>query len=59
MKRLFDLGSMWSADSRFSNAAGDIWQHRIRNCDWDGEWISHNASYKEMAQKDEYPVGNK
>ena len=29
LSRIFDLEQMPSYDSRFKNAAGDIWQHRI------------------------------
>lgn len=40
LSRLFDLEKMESYDSRFSNAAGDIWQHRINNPnDWEDNWI--------------------
>lgn len=37
--RIFDLSSMPSGDSRFDNAAGDIWQHRVNNDDWPMDWI--------------------
>lgn len=33
LSRLYDLESMPSRDPRFSDAAGDIWQHRINNDD--------------------------
>lgn len=40
LERLFDLESLPSHDSRFKNAAGDIWQHRVNNpMDWDDDWI--------------------
>ena len=39
LSRLFDLKSMPSSDSRFPNAYGDIWQHRINNYDWDDYWV--------------------
>lgn len=40
LERLFDLQSLPSRDSRFTNAAGDIWQHRVNNpTDWDDDWI--------------------
>jgi len=34
LSRLYDLSKMKSTDSRFSDAAGDIWQHRVNNDDW-------------------------
>lgn len=39
LQRLFDLQSLPSHDSRFKDAAGDIWQHRVNNDDWDNDWI--------------------
>ena len=40
LSRIFDLQSMPSFDDRFTNAAGDIWQHRVNNpSDWDDNWI--------------------
>jgi len=37
--RIFNLSEMPSGDSRFADAAGDIWQHRINNYDWADDWI--------------------
>ena len=37
LKRIWDLPSMPSTDRRFSDAAGDIWQHCVRNDDWSDE----------------------
>jgi hypothetical protein len=34
LARIYDLTTMPSTDRRFSNAAGDIRQHRINNYDW-------------------------
>jgi hypothetical protein len=39
LKRLYDLSSLPSTDSRFDSAEGDIWQHRINNLDWDDNWV--------------------
>ncbi|WP_201529741.1 abortive infection family protein [Psychrobacter frigidicola] len=39
LSRLYDLDNMKSNDARFSNAAGDIWQHRVNNNDWEEYWI--------------------
>jgi len=35
LKRIWPLEQMPSTDSRFEDAAGDIWQHMINNDDWD------------------------
>ena len=46
MERLYDLQSLPSYDSRFSDAAGDIWQHRVNNPDdWDDDWIYGDARF--------------
>jgi hypothetical protein len=37
--RVWDLGNMPSQDHRFTDAAGDIWQHMVRNDDWDYEYL--------------------
>ena len=39
LKRVWDLSSMPSTDYRFSNAEGDIWQHMIRNSDWENNYL--------------------
>jgi hypothetical protein len=40
LQRLYDLGALSSTDSRFKDAAGDIWQHRVNNpLDWDDDWV--------------------
>jgi AbiJ N-terminal domain 3 len=40
LSRLFNLAGLPSTDNRFKDAAGDIWQHRINNYDWEGDWVS-------------------
>lgn len=39
VKRVFDLTSMPSTDSRFKDAAGDMWQHMVNNNDWTDEYL--------------------
>ena len=39
LSRLYDLEKLPSHDTRFKDAAGDIWQHCINNEDWDSNWI--------------------
>lgn len=39
LARLFDLKKLPSTDGRFSDAAGDIWQHCVRNTDWPADWV--------------------
>lgn len=49
LSRVFDLESMPSYDSRFNNAAGDIWQHRVNNPDdWQDDWIYQDDRFDLM-----------
>lgn len=45
LQRLFDLRALPSQDSRFENAAGDIWQHRVNNDDWADDWIFEDSRF--------------
>jgi hypothetical protein len=45
LSRLYDLTAMPSTDSRFKDAEGDIWQHRVNNDDWDHDWIFHDERF--------------
>lgn len=46
LSRMFDLEKTPSFDSRFENAAGDIWQHRVNNpYDWDDNWIFSDSRF--------------
>ncbi len=48
LSRLYDLSKMPSQDSRFSDAGGDIWQHRVNNYDWDDNWIFSDDRFNLM-----------
>lgn len=45
LQRLWDLQAMPSADSRYKDAAGDIWQHRWNNHDWEDDWIFEDKRF--------------
>jgi hypothetical protein len=46
LERLFDLKNLPSTDSRFKDAARDIWQHRVNNpTDWDDDWIFGDSRF--------------
>lgn len=46
LERLYDLKALPSYDSRFSDAAGDIWQHRVNNPnDWSDDWIYSDGRF--------------
>ncbi|MFH1010493.1 MAG: abortive infection family protein [bacterium] len=52
--RIFDLDNMPSYDERFSNAADDIWQHRINNYDWrDDYWVFSDERFNLLNGNDE------
>lgn len=53
LSRLFDLKSMQSTDSRFPDAYGDIWQHRINNYDWDDYWVFTDTRFNLLHGEDE------
>lgn len=53
LSRLFDLKSLPSTDHRFSDASGDIWQHRINNYDWDAHWVFYDRRFDLMNGDDE------
>jgi hypothetical protein len=44
--RIFDLKTLPSFDTRFKDAAGDIWQHRINNDDWESDWIFSDSRFQ-------------
>ncbi|MEF9386523.1 abortive infection family protein [Ralstonia solanacearum species complex bacterium KE056] len=45
LSRLYDLQHLPSTDSRFKDAAGDIWQHRYNNDDWEADWVFGDARF--------------
>ena len=43
LSRLYNLESMRSTDTRFPDAARDIWQHRVLNPgDWEDHWVFYD-----------------
>lgn len=49
LSRIFDLQALPSSDTRFKDAAGDIWQHCINNDDWDTDWVFSDSRFKLLA----------
>lgn len=45
LQRLFDLQKLRSHDGRFEDAAGDIWQHRVNNNDWEDDWVYNDSRF--------------
>lgn len=52
LSRLYDLENMPSTDSRFSDAAGDIWQHRFNNNDWEDNWVFSDERFNLLKCED-------
>ena len=48
LERLYNLKSLSSTDYRYSDASGDIWQHRINNDDWDDYWMFSDSRFDLM-----------
>ncbi|ACC99002.1 hypothetical protein Emin_1454 [Elusimicrobium minutum Pei191] len=53
LERLYPLAKMPSTDGRFSNAGGDIYQHRINNFDWPDEWIWSDSRFNLLRTSDQ------
>jgi hypothetical protein len=53
LSRLFNLSMLPSTDSRFKDATGDIWQHRVNNFDWDDDWIFYDDRFNLINGDDE------
>lgn len=53
LSRLYDLSSLPSTDQRFPDAAGDIWQHRVNNSDWEDHWVFYDHRFHLMNGDDE------
>ena len=53
LARLYDLTSLPSTDGRFSNAAGDIFQHCVRNNDWSPDWVFYDRRFNVLHETDE------
>ena len=52
--RIFKVTELPSTDSRFSSAAGDIWQHRVNNpYDWDDDWVFYDGRFNLLGCSDE------
>ncbi|WP_051383478.1 hypothetical protein [Bradyrhizobium sp. WSM3983] len=48
LARLYDLSKLPSFDHRYQDAAGDIYQHCVRNCDWESDWVFYDRRFNLM-----------
>jgi hypothetical protein len=53
LSRLYDLSQLPSTDSRYADANGDIWKHRVANDDWEGDWIFSDSRFSLQRGDDE------
>jgi hypothetical protein len=53
LARLYDLNSLPSQDYRFKTAASDIFQHRVRNNDWENDWVFCDSRFNLLYETDE------
>jgi hypothetical protein len=53
LNRIFELRNLPSLDGRFEDAAGDIWQHRVNNDDWDDDWVFKDERFNLLNGDDE------
>lgn len=44
--RLYDLSELPSFDGRYKDAAGDIYQHRVNNWDWEADWVFEDRRFR-------------
>lgn len=52
--RIYDLSELPSTDTRYRDAAGDIWQHRVNNpYDWEDDWVFTDSRFGLMHGDDE------
>ena len=53
LARLWDIATLPSTDYRYKDAAGDIFQHRINNHDWEDDWIFTDSRFDLLGCPDE------
>ncbi|UTW54473.1 abortive infection family protein [Kordiimonas sp. SCSIO 12610] len=53
LSRLYNLKQIPSTDYRYSDAEGDIFQHRVNNSDWEDHWIFNDRRFALMNGDDE------
>lgn len=54
LARIYKLKDLPSRDARFPDAAGDIWQHRVNNFDWDDDWVFYDSRFDLMDDDEEF-----
>lgn len=53
LARIWNLSEMPSYDARYRDVAGDIYQHRVANWDWDEDWVFSDARFNLLGCADD------
>lgn len=53
LARIYDLQSLPSHDNRYKDAAGDIYQHRVNNYDWEDDWVFDDKRFALQSGSDD------
>lgn len=53
LSRMFDVYALHSMDGRFGNAYHDIHQHRVRNTDWEDDWVFYDPRFRIKFETDD------
>ena len=53
LERLYDLTKLPSNDSRYENAASDVWQHTVNNYDLQGNWVFDDNRFELLSGPDD------
>ncbi len=54
LKKFYPLDKMPSTDERFENAEGDIWQHTVKNDDWESDWVFNDDRFELLKGSDSF-----
>lgn len=53
LNKVYDLNSLPSHDRRYTDASGDIWQHTVRNDDYEWGWVFDDDRFQLLKGSDE------
>jgi len=53
LSRLYKVSELETRDSRYNDAFGDIYQHRVNNRDWEDDWVFYDSRFNVKNESDE------
>jgi hypothetical protein len=53
LARIYPMADLPSRDPRYDSAMGDVWQHRVRNDDWENDWVFTDSRFQLFDGPDE------